>query len=264
MVVWLNGQVMDHPVIDAADRGFTLGDGLFETLRLAGGNVRHWSRHAARLQHGARVLGIPLIYSPDQLQAAIAHLANEAGMAEGVVRLTLTRGIGARGLLPPETPSPTVLIAVAPVPAPLGPARVTISTLTRRNEFSPLAGLKSLNYLDAILARQDAAARGFDDVLLLNTQGFLAESSVASVFAVIDGQLCTPCIRDGALPGVARALVIEALGAGERHLPPADLLQADEIVLTNALGARSVILVDQKPVSVGEYISLIQSVIDKS
>ena len=264
MVVWLNGQWVDHPVIDAADRGFTLGDGLFETMRLAGGTVRHWSRHLARLQHGAQVLGIPLAYSPDQLRAAVDQLAQASGMAEGVVRLTLTRGIGARGLLPPENPSPTVLIALAPIPAALGPARVTVSTLTRRNEFSPLAGLKSLNYLDAILARQEAALRGYDDALLLNTQGYVAESSVASIFMVIDGQLCTPPISDGALPGVARGLVVEALGAQDRHVPPSDLFQADEIVLTNALGARSVILVDQKAVPVGEYVAQIQSIIEKS
>ena len=141
---------------------------------------------------------------------------------------------------------------------------MTVSTITRRNEFSPLSGVKSLNYLDAILARQDAAVRGFDDAVMLNTQGFVAETSVASLFVVLNGQLCTPPLADGALPGVARAVVMEALAAVERRLLPSDLARAEEMVLTNALGARSVILVDQNVVSVGDYVARIQRIIEKS
>ena len=264
MAAWLNGRVVDGAQIDVADRGFTLGDGLFETMRLKAGDIRRFDRHLERLSHGAHLLGIPLVYEAGAVRDAVLQLAHGQQQTDGVVRLTLSRGAGARGLLPPVDPRPTMAITLAPLPPPLGPARVSISTLTRRNEFSPLAGIKSLNYLDAILARQDAAARGFDEVILLNTQGRVAETSVCSLFAIFDGKVVTPPISDGALPGVARALVIEALGAVEQSLVPADLFTADELVLTNVLGARSISEIDGELIGTGEILGKIQQVIDNS
>lgn len=239
MKLWLGDRLVEEEEarISPFDRGFTLGDGLFETLRLSGRAVLRLEAHLQRLAAGAAVLGMPL---PGlDLAAALHATAQGNGLADGVLRLTLTRGTGPRGVLPPAAPSPTLVIAAAPAGPVLPPARLVIAETTRRNEFSPLAQVKSLNYLDGILARQEAARRGADDAVLLNTGGRVAETSIANLFAVIDGALVTPPLEDGVLPGVMRAAVM-AEGAEARPLDAFDLQRADEIFLTSALGIRCV------------------------
>ena len=243
MKLWLGTGLVaqDDARISPLDRGFTLGDGLFETLRVREGAVLRLYAHLARLATGAGVLGLPL--PTLDLAAALAATVEANGLAEGVLRLTLSRGIGPRGVLPPAEPNPTLVITAAPLPPPAAPARLVIAQGTRRNDRSPLAQVKSLNYLDNIIARQEAARRGADDAVLLNTQERVAETSIANVFAVIDGDLVTPPLSEGVLPGIMRAAVL-AEGAGERPLTPQDLSRAEEIFLTSALGIRSVVALE--------------------
>lgn len=239
MKLHLNGALLKaaDARIAPGDRGFTLGDGLFETLRVRDGAILRLPAHLARLARGAEVLGLPLPATglADALEATRA--AN--GLSDGVLRLTVTRGEGPRGVLPPARPTPTVLVTAAPMAPPAPPARLVIASGTRRNERSPLSGVKSLNYLDNILARQEAAAAGADDAILLNTRDRVAETSIANVFAVIDGRLVTPPLADGALPGVMRAAVL-ALEGEARALTADDLDRATEIFLTSSLGLRPV------------------------
>ena len=239
MKLWLRGALVEEAeaAVSPLDRGFTLGDGLFETVRVKGGKVLRPAAHLARLAAGARLLGLPL--PALDFAAALAATAQANGLTEGVLRLTLTRGTGPRGVLPPATPDPTVVITAAALPPPPPPARLVIADGTRRNERSPLAQVKSLNYLDNILARQEAAGRGADDAVLLNTADRVAETSIANVFALIDGALLTPPVSEGALPGVMRAAVLAA-GAREAPLSAPDLVGADALFLTSALGIRPV------------------------
>lgn len=235
----LNGQILDAAAatIAVTDRGFTLGDGLFETIRVRQGRMQRLPAHVARLTRGAQLLGIPL---PDgELLETLELVRTANAMDDGVLRLTLTRGSGPRGVLPPAKPEPTLLVTPAPMAPPPPPARLVFATTTRRNDMSPLAGVKSLNYLDNILARQEAATRQADDAVLLNTRGQIAEISIANIFAVIEGCLLTPPVRDGALPGVMRAAML-GQGAREQSLLPEDLTRADEIFLTSSLGIRPV------------------------
>lgn len=249
MLSWLNGALVADPRLDPADRGFTLGDGLFETIRLAGGRPCHLARHLARLAAGCHVLDLPLPYDAATLAAAMAGLARAQDLDAGVLRLTLSRGPGPRGLLPPATLHPTLLLTLAPPAPPPGPARLVIATVTRRNEHSPLARIKSLNYLDNLLARQEAARRGADDALLLNGQGRAADSAIATLLVRLDGRIVTPPVADGALPGIARALALEAGLAEEAPLTPADLARADAAVLANSLGVRAVVSLDDRPLA---------------
>ncbi|MCW2239242.1 branched-chain amino acid aminotransferase [Azospirillum canadense] len=222
MTVWLNGRLLptDAAWIDPADRGFTLGDGLFETIRVTGGRARHLDRHLARLQASAAVLDLPVPYRDDALANAVAALIAARGVAEGVARLTLTRGIGARGVLPPADPQPTVLITLTPAGPPAGPVEAVIAQGTRRNEHSPLSRLKTLNYLDAILARREAARRGAGEALLLNTAGRLAEASVATLFIVRDGRLADPVrVGGGAARHPSRPDPGASRGGGAPHHP---------------------------------------------
>ena len=237
--VWLNGALLGaHAArIDPADRGFTLGDGVFETLRASGGAPEHVEQHLARLRHGAAVLGIGVPFSDVSLVEGLAAVARGADCA---LRLTLTRGPMARGVLPVEPACATILITAGPLPAPLPPARVMIAQSTRRNEYSPLSRIKSLNYLDSIIARREADAAGFDDAILLNTRGMLAEASAANIFLLCDGRWVTPPVHDGALPGLARARRLAEGDAIETSISLESLSAVTAGFLTNSLGTRAV------------------------
>lgn len=255
MKIWLNGEILDAASarIDPNDRGFTLADGLFETMRAQAGAVRRLPAHLARLRTGADALGVPVVLSDVDLSAALSAVLQVNDLANATLRLTVTRGPASRGLATPNPMSPTVMITAAPAAqAEPPPVRAIICSVTRRNEFSPLSRFKTLCYLDNVLARREAEQRGFDDALLLNTQGRLVESTIANLFLVIDGDVLTPPISDGALPGVARAEVIDRLGAAVVSLTPDDLAEASEAFLTNATGIRALIAVDEAAIGTGE------------
>jgi len=254
MTIWLNGQYLaqNEARIDPADRGFTLGDGLFETMKAEGGKVLRLAGHLARLKAGSEFFGIPLPFAEAEITAALSSLLERNALSDAVLRLTLTRGPGPRGLLPPDQPTPTLLISAAPAAAAHGPVRAVIATVTRRNEHSPTSRFKTLNYMDNLLARREAQSKGADDALLLNSQGKLVESTVANLFLVIDGDVLTPPLSDGALPGVMRAAVMDRLGAATASLKTSDLWEASEAILTSATGIRALVSVDGKAIGTGE------------
>jgi branched-chain amino acid aminotransferase len=240
MTVWLNGALTTQPVIDPSDRGFTLGDGLFETIRAVGGRGLHLRRHWRRLRAGAAVLEIMMPFSDASLSSAVRSLL-ESETGEKTVRLTLTRGPAMRGLLPtPNAAStPTVLITTAP-PVPLqSAATLMVAGITRRNEYSPLARIKTLSTLDALLARQEATRAGVDDAILLNSQGRVAEASSSNLFFLFGEEIVTPPVTEGALPGIRRELALERLPVVERPVLVEEALAADDILLTSSLSLRA-------------------------
>jgi branched-chain amino acid aminotransferase len=248
MTVWLNGTLMPAEAahIDPSDRGFTLGDGLFETIRVQHGKAAHLALHLARLRNGAAVLGIPIERTDDVIGEAIAAVVEAAGLASAAMRVTLTRGPALRGVLPPSDPRPTMLITAGALPPPLPPARAIIATATRRNQASPLSRIKSLNYLDGIIARREAATRGVDDAILLDTRGRLAESTAANLFVVMNETIVTPPVADGALPGITRDRLLTAGIAQERTLMPEHLHEASAAFLANSLGLRALACIDDR------------------
>ena len=158
-----------------------------------------------------------------------------------VLRVTVTRGAGPRGLAPPEAPRPTIFMTLSPMPAARKtPLSLHVATATRRNEHSALSRIKALPYLDNVLALSEARAHGADEALMLNTRGTIACATAANVFVVREGRLETPPVSDGALPGTMRALVLcLAKGAGlapvENSLHVKDLAEADAVLLTNSI-----------------------------
>lgn len=253
--VFLNGALVEatEARLSPYDRGLLLGDGLFETLRARGGRLFRPEAHLARLEAGAETLGIPLSLSKDALLEALRKTlaANGLARSDAVLRLTVTRGPGPRGLAPPPDPSPTVLIAAEPYRAPESEAATAcIARQVRLNERSPLARLKTLNRLEHVLARREASERGADEALMLNSAGRLAEASSANLFAVIEGGLVTPPVAEGALPGVVRRTVLEltrelGIPAREAAIAPEDLSRAEEAFLTNSLiGIRPLATID--------------------
>lgn len=242
MKVWLDGHVVNQEKarIAPSDRGFTLGDGLFETLLLKDGALHHLEAHLHRMFDGARVLGLAV--PETDFAAAMLEVAQANGLSTAAIRLTLSRGSGPRGLLPPPDGRPTCLITAAPYGV-LPPAHAIIARSTRRNEHSPLSRIKSLNYLDNIIARQEAEGRGANEALLLNTAGRVSEATIANVFIRRGSHVVTPPVNEGALPGVMRAEMLRS-GGEERPLGIEDILAADEVFLTSSLGIRPVARVE--------------------
>lgn len=243
MRAWQDGRLiaLEDAHVGILDRGLLLGDGLFETMAVADGRALDLDAHLARLSSGLAILGFAHAVNLVKLRSDIADYAATEGGENAVLRLTLTRGSGPRGLAPPEVPNPSIFMTLAPMP----PSRTTplslhIAAGTRRNEFSPLSRIKALPYLDNLLALSEARKAGADEALLLNTRGTLASASVANLFRVKNGMLETPPLSDGALPGTMRALVlscaeIAGVSPQETHLTAQDLFEADHVFLTNSI-----------------------------
>ncbi len=225
------------------DRGFTLGDGLFETFLVDGGAPQFWDEHLARLTAGCATLGLP---APDPVAlkaAADAALVGRTGRL--ALRLTVTAGSGGRGLDRPTAPTLRIVATAAPAPRPQGPLTLALSSV-RRNEGSPTSRLKTLAYLDNVLARAEATAAGADEAVMLNTRGELACAAAGNLFWLRGGTLQTPALGCGALDGIVRARVLAAaarlgVGISEVRVGPEALAGAEAVFVTNSLvGARNV------------------------
>ena len=242
-MIWVNGkrQPFDGVHVSARDRGFTLADGVFETMRAHGGRVFRLDRHLSRLASALRVLAIPV---PCDLREWVGVAVHAADMTEAAVRLTVTRGISPGGLTPPDDPRPTVIVAVTPLPA--FAAGIYENGLHghvasgRRNEHAITAGLKTIAYTDAVMALLEARRAHADEALFLDTEGHCSEATSSNLFALIGRELLTPPVSCAALPGITRATVLEL--AATLHVPAAerafrldDLLAADEAFLTSSL-----------------------------
>lgn len=250
-------------MIEPTDRGLTLGDGLFETVLAEGGALRHLPDHLDRLARGCAALGLP---QPDRDEAerlmrqALAPL----GDVRAAVRLTLTAGPGGRGLDRPQALAPTLFATAAPAPKPAEPASLLTSTVCR-NDASPASRLKSLAYLDNVLARREAHAAGADEALMLNTRGELASAAAANIFWVKDGRLYTPHLDCGVLAGITRARIVAAAQTADEpvravRVGPAALRGVDGIFLTNSLvGLRPVARLDGHPVKQWEGLAALES-----
>lgn len=231
------------------DRGLLLGDGLFETVLAVDGDLVGLSAHLDRMTAGCAVLRLP---PPDRALAERLMREALAGIAapRAAVRLTLTAGSGGRGLDRPAAPEPRLFATASVSHRPSEPARL-ITSGVRRNEGSPAARLKTLAYLDNVLARAQARERGGDEALMLNSRGEAACAAAANVFWVSEGRLFTPALECGVLAGTMRARVLAAAArigveAAEVRAPGGVLAAAEAIFLTNSLiGVRPVSGLDE-------------------
>lgn len=240
---YVNGSIVDtsQAQVSIGDRGLMYGDGLFETVRVRGGEPVRWERHLRRMRGGARILSINGIAKDFDPAPIIRQVCEANELADARVRVTITRGVNETpGRITGPGDSPTVIITAdsLPVQDP-APARVVTSSM-RRDEKSPLNRVKSLNYLTNIFARMEAERCGVDDAILLNTLGFVAEGTVANLFMVSRDMLVTPSLDQGILPGTVREELIElapgwGYGVEERPILPEELLDADELFFTNAI-----------------------------
>jgi len=265
-IVYLNGSLMprSQASISVLDYGFLYGFGLFETMRAYGGQVFLLDRHLSRLARSAEILGMPIGVA-DLKEAVMATIqANQ--LSEARIRITISIGEGGIAPDPNTCNKPTVLILAGhyqPYPEQVYQKgfRAVISSI-RRNSQSPLSRLKSANYLESILARQEARAAGVDEALCLNEKGLLAEASMSNIFLITDGILRTPGQGSGILPGITREVVLElawrlGINALEQDIRLDELFHAQEAFLTNSLiEVMPLTEIDGKPIGSGRPGSL--------
>lgn len=214
LVVWCDGSLRDPatPALSPVDHGVTVGDGVFETCGVAGGQAFALTRHLERLTRSARGLGLD---DPDldAVRAGVAAvLAERPGL--GRVRITVTAGIGPLGSH--RTPGrQTVLVVAGPAAGPRPVTAVRVPWV--RNERSPVVGLKTTSYAENVVALQAATAAGADEAFLANTRGDLCEGTGSNIFVERDGELLTPPLSSGCLAGITRALTLE--WAADEGLP---------------------------------------------
>ena len=257
--VWVDGSIRpaDEPHITIFDRGFQLGDGVFETLRARGGHVTELAEHVSRLQGSASALGIDL---PPDLEAMITAGVADLLAAEGLrgpdgdasIRITVSRGSWpSRGLLPPRDAHLRATIAIQAWPVMPPPAdhlerglSLVVSTV-RRDPANPVVTLKTTSRADYVYARLEARRAGAEDAVFLTLSGHLSESTTANIFLVrraADGvdELATPALECAILPGTTRSWLLRwASGVGlrpfEGWLTPDELAAASEAFVCSSV-----------------------------
>lgn len=246
MKVWYRGHIGDAREcrISILDHGLLYGDGVFEGIRISGRRVFRLHDHLARLARSARAIGLELPLALDAIGALVCATAAAHGEAEAYVRLVVTRGVGELGVDPASCTEPELFCIVASLrmfpPEARAQGLRLMTAAQRRPRLDMLdPQVKSLNYLNNVLAKRDARRGGYDDALLLNAEGRVAEASGANLFAACDGVLVTPPGSEGALPGITRDTVMRchAQAGGrveQRALSRYELLAADEVFLAGS------------------------------
>ncbi|MCX7717378.1 MAG: branched-chain-amino-acid transaminase, partial [Candidatus Sumerlaeaceae bacterium] len=244
MQIWLDGQLCDKAEarVSVFDHGLLYGDGVFEGLRVYDGCVFRLKQHLDRLYDSARVVMIEIPYTRDQITQAICDTVRANGLRNCYVRLVVTRGTGDLGLNPANCPRPTVFIIAAPIslyPPEVYTRGLEIVTVPsqRFHVASWNPRVKSLNYLNNIMAKIEGQTAGALEALMLDHNGYVVECTADNVFIVRGGVLFTPPAYLGALRGITQAAVIDlATGFGwtVRHEPFTryEVFTADEMFLT--------------------------------
>jgi branched-chain amino acid aminotransferase len=232
--VWVNGRMVppEEAVVSVFDHGFTVGDGVFETVKVIGGRPFALRRHIERLHRSAQGLGLAVPMGDAPLRSAVDEVVAASGLELARLRITLTAGVTPLGSGRGEG-EPTLVIAAGPL-VPWSPDTTAVTVPWPCNERSALAGVKRTSYAENVVALAEARKVGATEALQPNLAGNLCEGTGSNVFVVLDGELVTPPLLAGCLAGVTRALVLELLPeADEANVPMAALAGADEVLLTS-------------------------------
>ncbi|MCQ8103554.1 aminodeoxychorismate lyase [Methylomonas sp. SURF-2] len=235
----LNGE--SRHCIDASDRGFQYGDGLFETIAVCNGKPLFWDQHLARLTKGCQRLSLPL---PDPALFAAEARQLSAGVDRAVLKLIVTRGSGGRGYRQPEPIMPTRLFSLHPYPDypdSFHEQGIVARFCRQRLARNPsLAGIKHLNRLEQVLARAEWRDDTVQEGVMLDYDEHVVEGTMSNLFFVKQGLLHTPSLTNCGIEGIVRKIVIEfairnGLGLAENHFNMQSVLEADEVFVTNSV-----------------------------
>ncbi len=243
-VCWLDGKLVneDEAKVSVFDHGLLYGDGVFEGVRFYNQQAFRLQKHLQRLFYSALAIGLDIPYSKAELEIAINEVIQDYNGVDGYLRLVVTRGKGSLGINPALCKEATAFIIADQLSfvsddVQKNGAKLIIASTRRLSPDGLDPRIKSLNYLNHILARMEASHAHADEAILLNAQGHVTEGSTDNIFIVSNKKLLTPPVTDGALEGITRELIFEianehGFGCGEKTLSPYDLYTADECFLT--------------------------------
>jgi branched-chain amino acid aminotransferase len=233
MRAWVNGRLLDDPgapAITVSDHGLTVGDGVFEAVKVVDDQPFALTRHLERLARSAAGLGLPQV-DEALVRKGVEAVLSGAGLSLGRLRITYTGGPAPLGSGRGDEP-PTLVVVAAPMDRAAPTARVAVVPWPR-NERGALAGLKTTSYAENVVALAEARRRGATEAVFANLAGHLCEGTGTNVFYVVDGELRTPTLQSGCLAGVTRRLVLDWVGGREVDEPISVLEQASEIFLAS-------------------------------
>lgn len=276
MKIYIDGKYYDeaNAKISVFDHGLLYGDGIFEGIRAYHGRVFRLKEHIDRLFCSAKAILLDVPMSHEEIVRAVVETCRHNNIRDGYIRLLVTRGAGTLGLNPNRCKNPAVIIiadAIQLYPPELYERGMEIVTVaTTRNSHSALnPAIKSLNYLNNILAKIEANNAGCEEAVMLNAEGYVAECTGDNLFIVKGGQLLTPPLSAGALYGITRGVVIDlaradGLAVVEPNLTRYDLFNADECFLTGT-GAEliPIVKIDARVIGTGKPGPLTRKLVDK-
>ncbi len=233
MRVWVNGRLLDdptEPVLSVADHGVTVGDGVFEAVKVIDSRPFALTRHLQRMSRSAAGLGLPDVPT-DDVRRGIAAVLEGQDLTLGKLRITYTGGLAPLGSGRGDGP-PTLVVA-SDVLAPPTTDATAVSVPWPRNERGALAGLKTTSYAENVVALAYARERGGTEAVFANLAGNLCEGTGSNIAYVVDGELRTPSLESGCLAGITRALLLEWYGAREVDEPIEVIDDAEEIMLVS-------------------------------
>jgi len=244
MKVWLNGALVEkeQAKLTVLDHGTLYGDGVFEGIRVYNGKVFQCQAHVDRLFNSARYIRLAVPYTKQEITQAIHDTIAANAVTDGYIRLVVTRGEGTLGLSPNRCPTPGVFIiadqiALYPEEMYRDGMAVIIAKTVRTSPRMLSPAVKSLNYLNNIMANLEATDAGVAEAVMLNEHGNISECTGDNIFIVVGGKLITPPVGAGILEGITRTVVMRLAGklaipVAERDIIPDQLYQADECFLT--------------------------------
>lgn len=233
MRAWIDGTLMTDPTLPAirvTDHGFTVGDGVFEAIKVVAGEPFALDLHLARLERSAAGLGLVGVDLAD-VRRGVAAVLDDQDLPLGRIRITVTGGLAPLGSGRGTHP-PTVVVVAAPMD-PTSDTTTVVTVPWPRNERGAIAGLKTTSYAENVVALAEAARLGATEAIFANLAGHLCEGTGSNVFYVVDGELRTPTLASGCLAGVTRALVLDWYGGREVDEPIEVAEQADEVFLVS-------------------------------
>jgi branched-chain amino acid aminotransferase len=233
MHAWVNNRLLEDPhgpAVTVSDHGMTVGDGVFEAVKVVDGQPFALTRHLDRLARSAAGLGLPAI-DVDGVRRGVAAVLGEEHLPLGRLRITYTGGVAPLGS--GRGDSPPTLVVVADTLRPAAPTTSVVTVPWPRSERGALAGLKTTSYAENVVALAYAHERGAAEAVFANLAGRLCEGTGSNVFYVVDGELRTPTLASGCLAGISRALLLEWYGGREIDEPVEVLGTAEEIFLVS-------------------------------
>ena len=263
-VVYVDGEWLpkSRASVSVYDHGLLYGDGVFEGIRAYSGVIFRFKEHLDRLYSSAKSIRLKIPLTPEDMTRAVVETIRRNGLKDSYIRLVVTRGMGDLGVDPRKCRKSSVIIITEPVDPSFGTIAkqmgisVIISSVRRDAVDATTHEIKSLNYLNSVLAKLEAVDAGADDALMLDTSGFVSEATTTNLFTAKYGKIFTPPSTSGILPGVTRRRIIELgreLGytVTEKGLTPYDVTNADEAFLTGTL-SEIVPLVKVKGIEIGD------------